>query len=608
MPTPDNGKNIISSLNCSLLFLQYLLHNARFAVVALDGTGNYSSIQAAVAANEKTILVKPGTYSITSDLVLVGQSLISLSPSDTILNLTNATIELFTHTAADSYNTGSCTLTNNSVNVTGIATAWDTGANAPSTYSNPWLIGQGHALKVTSVLNDNTLVLEDQYRGSTLTMLYFLVDLKNFNSEISGFNIVHEPTAPRPCIKVSGIGNVVKDNYLRCDRVNTSIGIQLGAAAISVAHSCKIIHNSINSGVIGIELKNSHACFVSENTLQNQTASVIATNTTDGDCWLNKITFNNILSASAIACVLAYGSNYTEFSFNKLVNCRNHAVSIEESHYCNISNNTLDTVATTFSLISATPLPSNYLTFSCNQASQDIEIYSNYSTFSYNRMAAVYLDGSHNSICSNYFQSFYALGSYNAISANNSYDSPTAAIEVDGSFCTITANTIYKGTDYSIILNGTGSHTCNSNTIDSPTGAAIFVNAPCCSITGNNTKNGGSAPFPAAIIVDPASTNSIISNNNIAIPNQHGIYCEASDSIISDNLITDSDNGAGIYLENGDRVHITGNHCITNTTYGIFVANTSDRIVITSNICLNNITAQITNNGTNTEVAHNIIA
>jgi parallel beta-helix repeat protein len=605
MSSPDNGKNIISSLNPTLLYLQYLLHNARFAVVAQDGTGNYTTIQAAVAANEKTIFVKEGTYSITSDLVLSGQSLISLAPGKAILSMVDATIELETHTATTAYKFGTSTLTNNSTTVTGVGgTLWDTGANCPSTYTNPWLIGRGMALKVASIQNDTSLLLEDQYRGTTQTMNYFLIDAKNIGSEISGFLITHEPTAPIPCIELSGIGNVVKNNIFRCDRVNTSHAVYVGASAISVAHSCRVENNTINSGVKGVELKNAHACIVSGNTFHNQTGNVISTNTDDGDCWMNKITYNNVIAVSGVAFTLDTDSDYSEISFNKVVNCRNNAVNIDSSDYCNITNNTCDTSATTFSLYSATDC--NYLTYSFNKANRDVEVYTNYSTISFNNLATVYVDGDRNTFNCNYFQKAFFLGSYNAVTGNHSNNATAASIEVDGSYCSVTGNTIYKGTDYSIILDGAGFHTCGDNSINDSAGTAIQVEAPNCTVSGNSINSAGAVGF-AAINVDAAGHTSSITGNVISTSADHGIYCVASYCIIRNNC-SGSTAAAGIYLETGDQCIINGNVCNSNTTYGIFVANTSDRIIITDNICLNNVTAQIQNNGTNTVQADNIVA
>jgi len=607
MPTPDNGKNIISSLNTNLMYLQYLLHNARFAVVALDGTGNFTTIQAAVASGAETIFVKPGSYSITSDLVLTGQSLISLAPSDTILNMANASINIFTHTAADAYKTGTCTLTNNSTTVTGILTLWDTGADAPSTYTNPWLIGRGMALKVASVQNDTSLLLEDQYRGTTQTMNYFLIDLKNIGSEISGFTIVHEPTVATPCIKMSGIGCKVSNNVFRCDRVNTSHAVYVSASPASVAHSCRVEYNTINSGVKGVELKNSHACIVTGNTFHNQTGNVISTNTDDGDCKANKLTYNNIISVSGVSVVLDVGSDYTEVSFNKFIDCRNNGIAMEDSDYCNISNNTISTSTGTFCLASTTDC--DYLTFSLNKCNHDVEIYTNNSSICFNSLATAYIEGDRNAINSNIIggTGLGAYGNYNSVCENSAYDTTSTSIRVDGSYCSVNGNAIYRGVDYSIYLAGAGHHSCVGNSLNDPTGTGIEVHAPYCAVSGNSIHSPGFANL-AGINVDASATRSSIIGNVITTSADHGIYCVANYCIIKGNTCEGSTALAGIYLETGDQCIVNSNICNANATYGIFIANTSDRIVITDNICLTNGTAQIQNNGTNTVQADNIVA
>lgn len=655
MSSSDNGKNIISSLNPTLLYLQYLLHNARFAVVAQDGTGNYTTIQAAVAAGEKTIFVKAGTYSITSDIVLSGQSLISLAPGEAILSMTDATIELETHTATTAYKTGTCTLTNNSTTVTGILTAWDTGANCPSTYTNPWLIGQGMALKVASIQNDSSLLLEDQYRGNTQTINYFLIDAKNIGSEISNFEIIHEPTAPRACIKVSGINCKVRNNLIRADRVNTSYAVYGGASATSVVHSAIIEENIINSGTNGVCLKNAHSCVVRSNIMQNQTSPVFSTNTDDGDCLFNIFSENVITAGSHYAFLLDTGSHYTTISKNKVSNHRNVGVEIAASHYCVITENTFNCAVMA---IECTGLvKSDYLIFSNNFCTIGIDDFrGDYATFSSNHFytaiaggRTVSLTGNGISFSNNKLGTLYLTGDYAVINNNFSDEPWNASYELTGAYGTVTGNTCYKGVDYGIALKGTGYHTCVGNTIYDPTGNGIYVHAPYCTVQANTIRGGGVAGW-AAISVDTVhniitgnsisahagpgisitSASNVCSQNNITSPTENGIEVSGNEIVVSSNSITTgaangiyctgsrckvsgnhcqgSTAASGILMETGDQNIVNGNGCDSNTTYGIFIANTSDRIIITDNICLNNTTAQITNNGTNTVQADNIVA
>jgi len=75
-------------------------------------------------------------------------------------------------------------------------------------------------------------------------------------------------------------------------------------------------------------------------------------------------------------------------------------------------------------------------------------------------------------------------------------------------------------------------------------------------------------------------------------------YCSIVGNVLKNN------NGEGVYLASGSRNTITGN-VITGGGRGVYLDDSSDRNIVLANILIGNSTA-ITNEGTNTEIGHNI--
>ncbi len=116
----------------------------------------------------------------------------------------------------------------------------------------------------------------------------------------------------------------------------------------------------------------------------------------------------------------------------------------------------------------------------------------------------------------------------------------------------------------------------------------------------------------------------IISENTITDTGRNGIYILGRNAsgliihtIISNNHINNADKGdTGTYscitLDTAvtgsvDRTQILGNSCTSADNYGIDLQDGGvDRTIVTSNIVLANTTGQINDNGSNTELGHNI--
>lgn len=130
-------------------------------IVSADGTGDYTTLGAALAAGKKKIWIRAGTYNetdlstvISSDTIIAGEH-----RDSTILNLANG-VSLTIGTFSQSYRTGSISVTNDDATVIGSGTAWLANAQV-----NQWIIFNGRAYKIAAVTDDTHIELESPYGG-----------------------------------------------------------------------------------------------------------------------------------------------------------------------------------------------------------------------------------------------------------------------------------------------------------------------------------------------------------------------------------------------------------------------------------------------------------
>lgn len=108
-----------------------------------------------------------------------------------------------------------------------------------------------------------------------------------------------------------------------------------------------------------------------------------------------------------------------------------------------------------------------------------------------------------------------------------------------------------------------------------------------------------------AIWIDSGDFNLFV--NNICWNNDGpAFYIEGDNNVVNANVCYDgNDEGIGI---TGDQNVITSNQVKDNASVGINITNLADRIICLGNVALGNGVAQILDNGTNGETAHNIVA
>lgn len=177
---------------------------------------------------------------------------------------------------------------------------------------------------------------------------------------------------------------------------------------------------------------------------------------------------------------------------------------------------------------------------------------------------------------------------------------------------TISGNHVYDNiSDGIYIVSSADNNNIIENVCYSNGGAGInIIEARMNIIAGNNCYDNENG-----IYVNDGDYISIC--GNVCTSNEYdgiyllGYFCSVTGNVCMNNGVGGV--GAGIRLFRSYWCSVTGNVCSTDwpatQDYGIFIAidgDAADRNILVSNMCLNNTVAQIQDNGTNTEIGHNI--
>ena len=235
---------ITASLNPSFISTKLDFALSKEIVVAKDGSGNYDSIYAAVNAGHRNIFVKEGIYDETADIVLNNQSLIGASKENTVIALSDSTIELKSFSASDVYSTGKVSITSGTKYILGSGTSF---TSTPISFIDPYIIFNGAILQVSKIIDDSTIELSYAYVGSSVAKVDFILyDLFSIGSSFSGFTVNHAPTAPRKCLSITGFMSTVKENIFILNEFNTSYGVYVAKGSFQ----SRVENNSFTSGKV----------------------------------------------------------------------------------------------------------------------------------------------------------------------------------------------------------------------------------------------------------------------------------------------------------------------------------------------------------------------
>jgi hypothetical protein len=547
------------------------------------GNGTHKTIEAAIADGFKLIHVKPGTYTPDS-LELEGVTLEGESPRNTIIQLAGGkTISLKGHDATNSYSTGSFSINGGSASGTGAATFWDSGANPPSGYSNPWIKTDNLPLtQIEDFPSDTDLNLVEHYQGDNInTPSYVIYDIFNHGSKISGFTIERSSVTPpgSTMLKINGMFNTVENCYFDADVTFTPQIIEVGS---SYAQSTIIKHCLFNSGVKAINLTSTKDTVIDGCIFQHQSGdSLVITSATQ-----TLISSNHFFSAVAYSIEVST-SDFLYILNNIFKYYNDTAIYFNDDSYDSQirGNFFLDDGGNGSEIIYASPATLKRFSIThnifkgryCIRASVEFFSFSSNIIDRSGSNFEIRITGNNTTFANNVIfnretTDVYISGSSSIISGNvaDMSEDCRLSINLEGDYSSITNNVLnYIG----IIASSKVAVCANSlhGTIAAGEGAAISVNntSDHISITGN-TINNGENPIHAA------SDYTNISDNIIDSSNDYGIRSEGAGCSVKSNIIY-SPGSYGILAE-GNQSNIADNSIISPTTYSITSSGQSSRV------------------------------
>ena len=195
--------------------------------------------------------------------------------------------------------------------------------------------------------------------------------------------------------------------------------------------------------------------------------------------------------------------------------------------------------------------------------------------------------------------------------SNNSVDGISIFNTLPVSMLNSVANNICDNNDfYGIEVNWSNDITISGNVCSNNGNSGIYLlsssmNSISDNISTSNTEHG---------IYVVLSNNNNFNGNQCHANVRHGIYLWVSEgNTVTENNCRDNDvNDTATYdgislFSNADNNVISSNRCDGNDRDGIRIDdNTCDKNIVTSNQLLGNTTGALTDNGTNTEIGHNI--
>lgn len=302
------------------------------AIVDPAGNGDYTDIQDAIdyvnGLGGGSVLVLPGTYNLTDNLVLYSNiDLIGFDKETTILDFGGNVKGVKAEGDTAAYITGTITATNNSYTITGSGTSWSGNIAA-----GEYIMINGIWYEIASVDGNTTLTLVNKYRGKTTSGLIYAVAALKKNIIISGLTIKNfgSPGGINFCYVIN---SRIENNYI------TNQGIYEGIYLKAVSNSF-ILFNTIDWVGEGIEVR-SYSCtnlFLGNN-CNNSAGPGIMLGVLSSD---KSIINNSVISNNCNNCNV--GIKFAYADFNHIANndcnyCSAYGIQLIGSDHNTISNN-----------------------------------------------------------------------------------------------------------------------------------------------------------------------------------------------------------------------------------------------------------------------------
>ncbi len=518
------------------------------AVVAADGSGDYTTIGAALTANERTIFVKNGTYTETTDLTLgvdpsvapLGTTIHGESKEGVLVNL-GANQIIFSNDSTAIESAGTVTMVNGSKTITGSGTTFTN-----ITDKQPFIIIDGQILEVASIETTISLTLASTAPFTQATgMNYALFGCNNIGSGLSDMTIASTfTTSNTPIIEVNGVFNFINNIRLE-STVNFSVnGIRLNDTSAGTY----ITNSNIEVKAASIRIVDSFSNVIEGNILHGGLIDVSGADKGE----YNKITNNTFYFQGGNLIQIL--SDHTNFSNNTLLRPESDGISITAS-FCQIRNNIIKSPGTiginhnsgAYNVIDGNIIDDpGTLGLDCT----DMDRCSVTNNKIKNPTIGIKLDTDSDK---------------NTIAGNHIFNASDNAIEIIGNLNTISNNTIDTTGNSAIELVSCSDNTVSGNTI---TGAGdiniSLLTAKNCTIADNicDASNG--------IKDDATSDNNIFKGNQLVNAPQVGIVILGDfDQIIANNIEDCQDNGIDV---SGDNCLISSNTIDNPTGDGISIS------------------------------------
>lgn len=580
MTTPDNGKNLLHSLNFSYLYLLATAGRDGFtAIVADDNTGHYSSLSAAVTAGEKFIFMKDGAYAETADIVLEGVTIIGQSAQGVQLSLTDCTIQM--NDLNNSTTAGTARFTNNDKTVNGAGTAFNT---LTSTDPNKYIGCQGMFAEIDSIAGATSMELFAKFFGPTLdragatyTLNHITLDVDTVGCRIENLTIIHILTGADNALEICGLRTIVRNvhfesitnngNFIACPRAASE------GAALTTIDKCRF-----EGGVIGIVMYTATYTRIVDCDFFGQSEDAIELNDDTEYTTIEKCRFSGL----NLGIQYAGDAIHTNILNNRFYLINNEAIDFDgragAELYAVIRGNIFD---------------------ECNPAQAT--------------PAAIHLDADWIIITENTFigaeNPIYLSDVQNCVIANNHFKWWGGwAINFNHTdlqrYVKIIGNTFTAEsgeTETGINFDGTNNIIEGNTFLNIDT---LTIQSDCLySIIANNSFRDCGDPIQ---LLTGGTYQRVIGNTIFSSTNGISVQSGADSADVSHNAIVD-DTAIGIQIAS-DFCTVSDNRVENCTGNNIQIDATADRIIITSNLTLNSGAVNLVNNGTNTSVGNNIVA
>ncbi len=294
------------------------------AVVAPSG-GDYTSVKAALTAGKKTIFVRNGTHTISSDIGITqsGTVIIGESRNGVIIDCNNTTYGIRAYGDTANYTAGTVSITFGSATVTGASTNWSGNVS-----DGEYIMLKGEWYQIATVDSDTQLTLTRRYQGRALTNVSYKIAAMLSNLRLENLTLMNFCQDNRGVIEF----HWVIDSLIQNCRVkgNQNCGLlphQNYGIYLREAYNCKLHKNFCPDNIIaGIFLSHSDNNSLMANTCHNNLDGISldssSNNTLAGNsCNNNQIgifldsSAHNNLSGNS-CCYNADGIKFTNSSSN----------------------------------------------------------------------------------------------------------------------------------------------------------------------------------------------------------------------------------------------------------------------------------------------------